>query len=175
MKEIKSRKNIERCKEVKIHQILRDSTCDGDGLRTVIFISGCPWHCPNCWSPETWSVDNGKEITLDKIIELSTQTKNNNITLSGGDPLSFQFEDTLKLAQVLKEEHSKNIWCYTGFLWENIEKSKRLSKILPYLDVIVDGQFKIESRDIGLKFRGSSNQRIINVQASLEANRIVLL
>lgn len=101
-------------------------------------------------------------------------TENNDITLSGGDPLTFQFDNSLQLAKILKERYNKNIWVYTGFTWEQIGKSKRLKKILPYIDVLVDGKFELDKRDITLKFRGSSNQRVIDIQESLKQNKVIL-
>jgi anaerobic ribonucleoside-triphosphate reductase activating protein len=108
------------------------------------------------------------------VVRYATQTENNNVTFSGGDPLSFEFSNTLEIAKVLKEQYNKNIWVYSGFTWEQIIHSNRLSKILPYIDVLVDGRFEIDKLDLSLAFRGSSNQRIINVPLSLQENKTIL-
>lgn len=160
--------------KVRILQIYRDSIVDGPGIRTVIFFAGCPHHCQGCQNPESWNPQSGKNLTIDQVIQYATQTKNNEITFSGGDPLGFQFDGALEIAKILKEKYHKNIWVYTGFLWEQIKKSHRLLKILPYIDALVDGRFILSKRDISLKFRGSSNQRIIDVRKSLEENKTIL-
>ncbi|WP_010632798.1 anaerobic ribonucleoside-triphosphate reductase activating protein [Sporolactobacillus vineae] len=161
--------------KMRIMQIYRDSVADGLGLRTVIFFAGCGQDpkCPLCQNPEAWSAGAGKELPMDTLICLATATKNNEITFSGGDPLTFQFPYALEAARILKTRFHKNIWLYTGYRWEFIRKSAILSQILPYIDVLVDGRFVNRLRDISLKFRGSSNQRIIDVPASLKENRVI--
>lgn len=162
-------------KDLRILQIYRDSVADGLGLRTVIFFAGCGQNpkCPLCQNPESWDASSGKTVTMERLIALATHTKNNEITFSGGDPLTYQFDHALEAARILKTQHGKNIWLYTGYRWEFIRHSRRLSQILPYIDVLVDGRFVAKLRDISLKFRGSSNQRIIDVQESLKRNQVM--
>jgi Organic radical activating enzymes len=114
-------------------------------------------------------------MPIARLIELATRTRNNGITFSGGDPLTFQFRGALEAARILKTQYHKNIWLYTGYLWEFVAGSPMLSRILPYLDVLVDGRFVSKRRDISLKFRGSSNQRIIDVPRSLAEHQVVTI
>ncbi|MCI1858331.1 MAG: anaerobic ribonucleoside-triphosphate reductase activating protein [Sporolactobacillus sp.] len=166
---------VQQVKPLRILQVYRDSVADGLGLRTVIFFAGCGQDpkCPLCQNPESWAASSGKVMTMQRLIELATQTKNNEITFSGGDPLTFQFENALTAARILKTRHGKNIWLYTGYRWEFVRDSPVLSQILAYIDVLVDGRFVNKLRDLSLKFRGSSNQRIIDVPRSLKAGRVV--
>ncbi|MFT8318453.1 MAG: anaerobic ribonucleoside-triphosphate reductase activating protein [Sporolactobacillus sp.] len=166
---------VQQVKPMRILQIYRDSVADGLGLRTVIFFAGCGQNpkCPLCQNPDSWSASSGKELAMEQLIRLATQTKNNQITFSGGDPLTYQFDNALEAARILKTQYHKNIWLYTGYRWEFVKKSPVLSQILPYIDVLVDGRFVHKLRDISLKFRGSSNQRIIDVPQSLKENRII--
>lgn len=166
---------VPAAKALRIMQVYRDSVADGLGLRTVIFFAGCGQNpkCPLCQNPEAWSESTGKALPMDELIRLATTTKNNGITFSGGDPLTFQFPYALEAARILKTRFHKNIWLYTGYRWEFIRKSAKLSQILSCIDVLVDGRFVPRLRDISLKFRGSSNQRIIDVPASLEEDRVI--
>lgn len=133
---------------------------DGPGLRTSIYCAGCAHHCPGCHNPQSWDPDNGHEVTVDELLDIVKADEFSNVTFTGGDPL-YQVEAFTELARRIKEETRKTIWCWTGFTMEQIRRSERLSMILPYIDVIVDGPFVMELRDTGLHFRGSSNQRII--------------
>jgi anaerobic ribonucleoside-triphosphate reductase activating protein len=161
--------------ELRVCQVLRDSICDGIGLRTVIFFAGCGQDpkCPLCQNPSAWSKTSGKPISKEKLIQLATSTRYNQITFSGGDPLTFQFDNALEVAKELKMEFHKNIWLFTGYRYEFVENSEKLSQILPYIDVIVDGKFNYKLKDLSLKFRGSSNQRIIDVPQTLKNNRVI--
>lgn len=143
---------------------IEESLVDGEGVRSVLFVSGCKHCCKGCHNPETWDFNNGDEFTKeieDKIINI---VKNNplidGLTLSGGDPMYSEKELIPFLKRFKLELPDKNIWMYTGFHYEDIKDSK----IFKYIDVVVDGPFILEKRDIGLKFRGSSNQRIINIK-----------
>lgn len=156
-----------------ISGIKHDSIVDGEGFRNVIFISGCSWHCPQCHNPQTHNPTNGKLMTIDEIV-LNVYADNNDITLSGGDPLDFQFIKTFELLKALKEKRPNvNIWCYTGYTWEQLRMTEK-EKALQYIDVLVDGRYEKDKRDIGLQFKGSSNQRIIDVKTSLANDEIVL-
>ena len=140
------------------------TTVDGPGLRTSIYVAGCKHHCKGCHNPQSWDFDGGVPMTIDEIMA-RVKEEDFNVTLSGGDPL-WQVEKILPLAKAVKEA-GYTLWCYTGFTWEEIIASERLSAVLPWVDVIVEGQFVEELRDVTLRFRGSSNQRIIDVPKSL--------
>lgn len=135
---------------------------DGPGLRTSIYCAGCLHHCPACHNPQSWDMAGGALRSVDELLELILSDEFSNVTFTGGDPF-YQVEAFTELARRIKENSSKNIWCYTGFTLEEIRADERLSMMLPYLDVLVDGPFIQELRDTELHFRGSSNQRIITL------------
>ena len=151
---------------LSILEILEDTTVDGPGFRTAIYAAGCPNGCPGCHNPESWDIHRGywmKKVLADNFAD---------VTFSGGDPM-FQPEGFTELASAIKIKSRKNIWCYTGYTFENLLRNPRQAKLLEYIDVLVDGKFRKELRDESLYFRGSSNQRLIDVQASLKANKTV--
>lgn len=133
---------------------------DGEGLRTSIYCAGCDHHCKGCHNPHTWNINNGTWMSVKSIYDKIMQDPYTNVTFTGGDPMK-QVEGFTELAKLIKENSNKNIWMYTGYTLEEIQNSDKLSIILPYIDVLVDGRFKEEEKDITLKFRGSKNQRII--------------
>ena len=135
---------------------------DGPGFRTSIYCAGCAHHCPGCHNPQSWDFKGGYEVTIDELLEVIKADEFANVTFSGGDPL-YQVEAFTELARRIKTETDKTIWCYTGFTYEEIQADPRLSQILPYLDVLVDGPYIEALRDTNLRFRGSSNQRIIEL------------
>lgn len=140
--------------------ILEQTMADGPGFRTAIYCAGCLHHCPGCHNPQSWDMSNGHWVDVDEIMEVIKSDDLSNVSFSGGDPF-YQVEAFTELARRIKEETGKTIWCWTGFTYEDILADKRLSMILPYLDVLVDGPFVQSLRDTQLLFRGSSNQRII--------------
>ncbi len=145
---------------LRIINIAEGTTVDGPGLRTSIYFAGCKHACKGCQNPDSWSFDAGEDWTLDKIMTIIRYNKFD-VTLSGGDPL-YQAEELLPLLQAIKAE-KLNIWCYTGFVYEEIKDKSPYMEILPYIDVLVDGPFQIENKPVGpaLRFRGSTNQRFI--------------
>lgn len=148
---------------MKIIKIIDGTSVDGPGLRTSIYFSGCSHHCPGCQNPQTWDINAGTETDIEDV--LKTIIDNDfDVTFSGGDPL-FQVEEVTELAKRIKQI-GKNIWCYTGYTYEQILADSKLSQILPFIDVLVDGRFDINLRDISLRFRGSANQRLIDVHKS---------
>lgn len=149
--------------KLSILNVIHDTTVDGPGFRTAIYAAGCTHRCPGCHNPQSWNIENGTLHTIEQLLEIIKEDEFANVTFTGGDPL-FQVEGFTELAQRIKAETNKNIWCYTGFLYEDILKSNRLSQILPFIDVLVDGKYIEALRSEELRFRGSSNQRIINVQ-----------
>lgn len=163
-------------------------TCDvanGVGIRVSLFVSGCTHHCENCFNPETWDFNYGKLFTakeIDFIMEAAKPEHIAGLTLLGGEPLEFvNQQGILPLAKRFKEAYpKKNIWCYTGYDFEKDIVGKMMHQwdftpsLMSYLDILVDGEFMQEKKDLGLRFRGSSNQRIIDVQKSLAENKVVL-
>jgi len=158
--------------KISILNIVHDTTVDGPGFRTAIYGAGCAHRCPGCHNPQSWDIDNGTYYSVEDLFEIIKEDEFSNVTFSGGDPL-MQVEGFTKLARIIKERTNKSIWCYTGFLYEQVITSAKLSQILPYIDVLVDGRYVAALRDEDLQFRGSSNQRLIDVQKSILMNRIV--
>lgn len=158
-----------------------DDVANGIGLGAVFFTQGCPHHCPECQNPQTWSKDGGMKFT-DAIFEQLIQyfydiPYASRLTLSGGDPLAnpeLTYFIVLKFKQYFPE---KAIWLYTGYKFEDIYRPERkdlISKIIRLCDVIVDGEFEIDKRDVSLQFMGSSNQRIIDIPKTLKESQVVL-
>ncbi len=151
-----------------------DSIVDGPGIRAVIWTQGCSHNCEGCHNPSTHSFKDG---FLKDINELNEEIKNldliDGITLSGGDPF-FQIKESLEIAKYAKKIEL-NVWAYSGFTFEQLLKmkqtNKQLDELLKNIDVIVDGKFEIKNKKLSLNFRGSTNQRIINVKKSLKENK----
>ncbi|MDE5809518.1 MAG: anaerobic ribonucleoside-triphosphate reductase activating protein [Muribaculaceae bacterium] len=156
---------------MRVVDIVDGTSVDGPGLRTTIYFAGCNHHCPGCHNPHTWNFDAGIEMSRQEIIDRIVEN-DFDVTFSGGDPM-YQSSDILPLARQIKSL-GKTIWCYTGFLFEEILSSLEMSSLLPYIDVVVDGQFIESLKDTDLIFRGSSNQRIIDVGATLASGNIVI-
>lgn len=157
------------------HNITKEDMLNGDGLRAVLWVAGCTHHCLDCKNPETWDLAGGIEFDKaahDELFEALKPEYITGITFSGGDPMHpFNREEVLALAKEIKETlPNKTTWLYTGFLWEDLKDKIDLSNI----DVLVDGEFKIDLKDTNLKWVGSSNQRVIDVQKSLKEGRVVL-
>ncbi len=152
--------------KIRVLDILEETMADGPGFRTSIYCAGCAHHCPGCHNPQSWDFMGGREMDVDELLDVIKADEFSNVTFSGGDPL-YQVEAFTELARRIKSETSKTIWCYSGFTYEEIASDARLSAILPYLDVLVDGPFVETMRDPDLHFRGSSNQRIIHLRDGL--------
>ncbi len=153
-----------------------DSIVDGKGIRTVIWTQGCSHNCPYCHNPKTHDFNAGELVELDDVIEaLENLTGQDGVTFSGGDPM-FQPRQCAILAKKV-HELGMNVWAYTGFTFEELlEKgNKDILDFLNDIDVLIDGRFEIDKKSMDLEFRGSSNQRIIDVPSSLENHCIVLL
>lgn len=149
---------------------------DGEGVRAVLFVSGCLHNCPYCHSPQTHNFTYGVEVNQELIDEINEEiTKRpyiSGITLSGGDCMYSPVE-TLKLIKKLNIPHN-NIWCYTGFTFEQLITNNNQFQLLKHINVLVDGRFEYDKRDISLAFKGSSNQRIIDVKQSLKQGKVIL-
>ncbi len=159
---------------IRYAHILNDSIVDGPGMRLVVFLQGCKWNCEGCHNPHLFPLDEGieiEEVQLAKIILKKINTMHSGITFSGGDPI-LQNEALFKVIKYIRSRKPDiNIWVYTGFLFEDISHLPLLKEI----DVLVDGQFKISEKDISLKFKGSANQRVIDIKKSLQNNKVTLL
>lgn len=133
------------------------------GVRQVFWTAGCPHHCKGCHNPQTWDYDTGNDWDNSEIVSMALKSPYN-VTFSGGDP----FIQPRDLHHVLRQiKPFKNIWVYTGYTWEELMERTLPKRTLQYIDVLVDGRFVEELRDSKLLFRGSSNQRLIDVQKSL--------
>lgn len=162
--------------------------CDianGEGVRVTLFVSGCRNHCKDCFQPETWNFQYGKPFTQDTINEILKLLKPDYIkglTLLGGEPFEPENQKSiLNLVKTVKEHlPNKDIWCFTGFtldkeIWGISRASgEKANEILKFIDILVDGRFEADKKNLSLKFRGSSNQRIIDVPKSLASHSIVL-
>ena len=145
---------------------------DGPGFRTSIYCAGCRHKCPGCHNPQSWDFEGGHSMSTDDIMRVIESDPYANVTFSGGDPM-YQPEGFTELARAIKERTDKNIWCYTGFTFETLVNNPRQRALLEQIDVLVDGPFVKSKRDETLCFRGSSNQRILDVPASLHAGHAV--
>lgn len=159
-------------------KIKYNDVANGPGIRISLFTSGCTHHCKNCFQPETWNFKNGELFTIDTqkyIIEKSRSKYIAGLSLLGGDPLD-NVDGILPLLQDYRKTfgNSKTIWLWSGYLFEEIINDEKKSKVLPYLDVLIDGEFIEDLKDITLKYMGSSNQRVIDVPKTLNNNYIIL-
>lgn len=159
---------------MKILKIEKENVANGPGIRTVIWVSGCEHHCLGCHNKNTWDPEQGKTIDKDLLKEIFKTVDNDyvsGITFTGGDPLApYNRDDVIALAMTLKTGFkNKNIWLWTGYKFEEISMIPNID----VFDVIIDGKFEIDKRDLTLPWRGSTNQRVIDVKKSLESNKIV--
>lgn len=158
---------------IRLLDILHDTTVDGPGFRTSIYCAGCGHHCPGCHNPQSWDFSAGYDVEIDQLMQDIKNDPFADVTFSGGDPF-FQAEEFAALAMRIKAETTKTIWCYTGYLYERLLEIPSSRRLLEQLDVLVDGPFIMSQRDEDLLFRGSTNQRLIDVQASLKTGNVVL-
>ncbi len=165
--------------------IKRIDVANGPGVRVSLFVSGCSHHCKECFNQETWDFEYGSlfdEKAEDEIIDYLKPDYIKGLTLLGGDPMEKANQEALipLLEKVKNKYPDKSIWCYTGYDFEDDIKKNMLKnwevtqKFMSYIDVLVDGEFKIDLKDLNLVFRGSSNQRIIMVKESMQSGKIVL-
>ncbi len=160
---------------IRLAGVIDESYTDGVGVRYTIFTQGCMHQCYNCQNKETWDFNAGTVCSIDKIIEqLKTMPWLDGVTLSGGDPM-YRETEVLELVKKIKENTTLNIWLYTGFTYEECLADTAKREILNYIDVLVDGKYEEQLRSLHLKFRGSSNQRIIDIPKSLKENKVVIL
>ena len=159
---------------MKYAGLIKDDVNNGLGVGLTLFTQGCPHHCKGCQNPETWSFTGGKDYTPEVYKEIIEYFINNSyatrLTLSGGDPLYSPQIITPLCEEIKRIRPDVKIWVYTGHVFEDVKDNP----ILQYIDVMIDGPFILEQRDITLAFRGSANQRIIDVQQSLNKGEVVL-
>ena len=160
---------------MKYNKIRKMDIADGPGLRVSIFMQGCHFHCKNCFNPETWDFDKGQEFTqdtIDEILDLCAKDHIRGLSILGGEPMNpCNIEGTTNLAKQFKEKFpEKDLWSWTGYTFDKDLKDKEVVK---YIDVLVDGNYIDEKHNPKLKWRGSENQRVIDVQKSLENGEVV--
>lgn len=163
------------------HNITCPDMNNGNGLRVVLWLSGCSHYCKGCQNPQTWNPNSGilfDDKAEEELYEDIALPYISGITFSGGDPLfSNNQKEVLKICKKIRRlfGHTKTIWLYTGFTFEEICLNQKMNNIVELIDVLVDGEYKEELRDVDLPWVGSSNQRVIDVQKSLNNKTIVLL
>ena len=160
---------------LRYHNITKDDMLNGEGLRVVLWVSGCPHHCKGCHNPQTWDPESGvpfDEAAEKELFEILGRDYISGITFSGGDPLFEGNRAAIEhLARKVKLEYpDKNVWLYTGYRWEEISALP----LMQYIDVLVDGKYMEDLRDPKLHWKGSFNQRIIDVQKSLQNSSLYL-
>lgn len=160
---------------MKYNTIRKMDISNGPGVRISIFVQGCEFHCKNCFNAETWNFDNGKDYTdetIEKVLSLGEEEYVRGLSILGGEPLHPKnIEGVTKLAKAFKEKFSnKDIWLWSGYSFEEMKDKE----IMNYLDVMVDGRYVDELHDFRLQWRGSSNQRVINVKKSIKKGEVVL-
>lgn len=157
------------------HDIVKDDMRNGDGLRVTLFVAGCNHHCRGCHNPQTWDPDGGIEFdqeAMDELMEALDHDYISGLTISGGDPLhpANVKEVTRMVKEVRKRfQHKKTIWVYTGYKIESVD----WMQIMHYIDVLVDGRFDKSKADVNHRWGGSTNQRVIDVQASMMLGKVV--
>lgn len=154
---------------MRIAGMIKNSVVNGIGVRDVIFFQGCEHRCKGCHNPHTWNKDGGEERTIDDVLaELSES--NNNVTISGGEPL-LQFDSLVRLLMKLHSQ-GKTVWLYTGYTFEELPYYVKWM-LSHYVEVLIDGRFEEDKKDLSLAFRGSLNQRLINLPKSVELCKLV--
>ena len=157
---------------IRILDIKYGTSVDGIGLRTSLYCAGCEHHCAGCHNPQSWSADGGDCVAVEELFR-EIVDDDMNVTFTGGDPMLHP-EGFIELARMIKERTDKTIWCYTGYLFEELLQHPLRRELVELCDVIVDGRYVEAERDLSLHFRGSRNQRIIDVAKSLSGEVCLL-
>lgn len=160
---------------MRYNTIRKMDISNGPGVRVSIFMQGCAFHCKNCFNSETWDFNGGKEFnddTIKTVLDIGGQEHIKGLSILGGEPMHpSNIEGTTKLAKAFKEKYpNKTVWAWTGFQFDKDLKDKEVMK---YIDVLVDGQYKDELHSPILKWKGSSNQRVIDVKQSLDKHEVI--
>jgi anaerobic ribonucleoside-triphosphate reductase activating protein len=158
---------------INVLLVMHDTTVDGPGFRTSIYCAGCRHQCPGCQNLQSWAFGSGDDRTTDDLLKEVLSDPFADVTFTGGDPF-YQAEGFAELAERIKAKSDKTIWCYTGFRYEKLLHDDAAQRLLKHIDVLVDGPFVQALREEGLLFRGSSNQRLIDVQRSRKEGCVVL-
>lgn len=156
--------------KVNVLDIVRGTTVDGPGFRTSVYMAGCRHACPGCHNPQSWDFNGGTLMDIEELMAV-VEEEDWDVTLTGGDPM-YHPGAVMEIARRV-HELGHDIWVYTGFTWEDLIKKEELSNVLRLIDVIVDGPYHAAERDTDLLFRGSRNQRIIDVASSLESGMVM--
>lgn len=158
-------------------KIRRFDVSNGPGVRTTLFVSGCTNNCEGCFNTDLQDFNYGEKWTKEKEDEFLFFVRNKNVVgvnILGGEPMDqLKDKDLPNLLKRIKFETQKSIWLWSGYVYEDIIKDKDKKEILSYVDILIDGKFKLENRDINLKYRGSYNQRIIDIKKSFEENKVI--
>ncbi len=166
-------------------QIKNCDIANGEGVRVTLFVSGCTNRCPHCFQPQTWDFAYGQPFTKQtetQLLKMLEPPYVDGLTLLGGEPFEPQNQEALSpfVEKVRREYPQKNIWAFTGFTWEELQREGAhprcayTDRLLSMIDVLVDGRYEEDKKDISLRFRGSANQRLIDVPATLRDGKIVL-
>lgn len=158
---------------IRIAGLVNDSIVDGPGFRFTVFTQGCPHHCAGCHNPQTHDFAGGSDVQTDEILaKIKKNPLLDGVTLSGGEPFC-QSEACAEIARAVRKM-GLNVWSYSGYTFEELIDGKEAWKdFLREIDVLVDGRFELEKRTLECRFRGSSNQRLVDVQASLEHGKVI--
>ena len=159
---------------ISILDIVEDTTVDGPGFRTTVYSAGCPNCCPGCHNPHSWDIANGHEVDVEEILKVILADQFADVTFSGGDPF-LQPKQCASIASCAKH-NGLNVWAYSGFTYEQLIAfdNSDINKFLDNIDVLVDGKFDISKKSLDCKYRGSTNQRLIDVQKTKKTGRVVL-
>ena len=165
---------------MRYNLIRKMDIADGPGVRVSIFLQGCEFHCYNCFNSETWDFEGGDELTeelIERLMELCNEEYIQGLSILGGEPMHPKnIGGTTKIAKTFKNMYpDKDLWGWSGYTFEVLQKRKDAEEVLKYLDVLVDGQYKDELHDFRLEWRGSSNQRVIDIPKTLKKGEIELI
>jgi len=160
---------------MRIANYIQDSIVDGKGLRFALFTQGCPHHCPGCHNPQTHDFDGGKEISVEELVDIILQNPlTDGVTFTGGEPFA-QAADCAAIARAVREK-GLNVWAYSGWTFEQLlSGTPEQREFLELCDVLIDGPFVLAQRSLTLKWRGSRNQRVLDVPRSLAEGRAIEL
>ena len=158
---------------LRIIRIIPDTAVDGPGLRTALYFAGCHHHCPGCHNPGSWDPAVGRDWTIEEVLSEIRVSGHHRVTVTGGDALCFQAPGLRELLRALEAEGlAKDIWLYTGYTYEEVVA--KFPWVLGTVSVIVDGRFRADLRDTELLYRGSSNQRLVDVRESVRTGTLTL-
>ena len=163
---------------MKYAQIRKYDIANGVGIRTSVFFSGCTHDCFNCFNKEYQDIDFGEEFTqkqIDEVIYYLSKDEVSGLTILGGEPLQQNYEDMINFLIQVRKATQKSIWIYSGYTYEEILNCEKKTNIISYCNVLVDGRYEDNLKNLRLKFRGSTNQRIIDIHNSLNEGKVVIM